>query len=62
MQYLIQPAQNELEKARVLFRWIAENIAYDVTYDHAHQSPEDVLETGTAVCAGYSGLYGSLCR
>ena len=59
---LIQCAHNELEKARVLFRWIAENIEYDFSYDYAQQKPEDVLKNGKAVCGGYSDLYVQFCR
>ncbi len=27
--YLVKPAKNNLEKVRLIFRWVAENIKYD---------------------------------
>lgn len=62
--YLIQPASNDLEKTRAIYRWITENITYDVEayLDENRQasSPEGTLSSGKAVCSGYSGLFAQL--
>ena len=62
--YLIEPAKNEKEKARAIFRWITQNIAYDsegyFSGDYGDLSPGGVLKSGVAVCSGYSMLFNSL--
>jgi len=59
-KYLVKPANNDREKIRALFRWVTENINYDVksymARAHKHLSPEQVLSSKTAVCDGYAGL------
>lgn len=30
VQYLVQPARTERDKARVLFRWVTDRIRYDI--------------------------------
>ena len=66
VDYLISPAfiDTDVKKARVLFRWCADNIEYDVESYHsgkfASQDPSDVLRTGKGVCAGYSKIVQSL--
>lgn len=63
--YLMEPARNDREKARAIYRWVAENIDYDVqgllNSSYGDTSPEGVLKSGRSVCSGYSGLFGSLC-
>jgi len=64
--------QNEKEKARSFFVWMAENIRYDmktfsdmgaISAEKAHtmQAPEEVLKRKKAVCDGYTNLYNALC-
>jgi hypothetical protein len=64
--WLIEPAQNDLEKVRAVFRWITQNIYYDVEGLLAgmpgDQSPEGVLASRKAVCAGYSRLFKALAH
>ena len=65
--YLIEPAKNQLEKARVIWRWITGNIAYDVEgyYQHKHPTVHRVSEVFSrriAVCAGYAKLYVEMAR
>jgi hypothetical protein len=64
--YLTEPAQNDLEKARAIFRWITQNISYDVegyfAGNFANVDPQDVLATRKSVCYGYSSLFEELCR
>mmetsp|Transcript_9087 Transcript_9087/g.14377 ORF Transcript_9087/g.14377 Transcript_9087/m.14377 type:complete len:673 (-) Transcript_9087:147-2165(-) len=72
-RYLLTPFEGgnddvtQARKLRVLFRWIAENIAYDiqslmrgVTNDICE--PETVLRRGMSVCSGYSELLCALSR
>jgi hypothetical protein len=62
--YLIGPARNDFEKARAIFRWIAQNVSYDArgffSKQYGDQSPEGVLRNGNAVCEGYSALFQAL--
>lgn len=62
--YLCPPSYSERDKARSLFRWIADRIAYDAEglrqNKMGDQSPQGVLKDRKAVCAGYSRLYEAL--
>jgi hypothetical protein len=62
--YLIEPAKNDREKARAIFRWITENIDYNVeVFFKGGTGPtnsEDVLKSRKSVCYGYSDLFLSL--
>jgi len=62
--YLIEPAANEREKARAVFRWICENIDYDLrsyfTGSISSSSSADVLKSRSSVCSGYSDLFSAL--
>ncbi|CAF0827190.1 unnamed protein product [Didymodactylos carnosus] len=53
-----------IEKAWVIFYWIACNIEYDVisyfSKNYADQSAEGVFRTRKGVCAGYGNLYKKL--
>ena len=59
-------AKTEAEKARIIFSWIAYNIAYDVpaylSGNYGDLSPEGVLETRRGVCSGYANLYKALAK
>lgn len=63
-EYLAMNCHNDIEKARVLYRWITENIYYDTGFTRGNLtgfvSPDSVLQKRTAVCGGYAGLYKSL--
>ena len=62
--YLITPTRNDGEKARVIYRWITNNISYDVqgyvSKTYGDQSAVAVLKRRTAVCAGYANLFEAL--
>jgi hypothetical protein len=62
--YLVLPAKNDLEKARLLYSWIATHIRYDNeaynTNNYAEQSAEETLTSRKAVCEDYSSLFFSL--
>jgi hypothetical protein len=55
------PARTEGEKARAIFRWISDRIAYAEPGDPAEGLPADVLTRREAVCFGYAGLFEALC-
>ena len=61
---LTTPFSDTLDRARVIFTWLHHNVSYDV-YGFLHgkiasQDPEGVLQSGTAVCAGYAALFNKL--
>lgn len=62
--YLTKPFSTDEEKARAIFRWIANNISYDVkgyfSGDYSSTQSGDVLESRSSVCAGYSSLFEAL--
>ena len=62
--YLQQKAQTDLEKARAIYVWIAENIRYDDesfnSKNYPLYTPQYLLENRKAVCEGYSNLYLAL--
>jgi hypothetical protein len=64
--YLIEPAKNDREKARAIFRWITENIDYNVEVlfkaGNGATNSEDVLKSRKSACNGYSDLFLSLAR
>eukprot|EP00057_Strongylocentrotus_purpuratus_P002080 XP_003723801.1 PREDICTED: uncharacterized protein LOC100888632 [Strongylocentrotus purpuratus] len=63
--HLTTVANSELEKLRVIFRWVAHNTEYNVegfrTGMYGDNSAEAVLRTGLAVCGGYSNLMVAMC-
>jgi hypothetical protein len=62
--YLAQGMTTDTMKARSLYRWITNNIAYDTDAffygARSSQGAGDVLVTHKGVCAGYSGLFEEL--
>jgi hypothetical protein len=65
VKYLIRPAKSDLKKVRVIFRWITQNINYDVDayFDRRLivDDPQRVIRRGSAVCGGYSELFNRMC-
>lgn len=64
--YLVQVAESEEEKARVIYAWITEHIRYDQTAYRSGQgrinrSNADILRRGQAVCFGYATLFRDMC-
>ena len=62
--YFLLKEASELEKARMIYVWLAENINYD---DHGYNSKqfgdnsaEGVMKNKLAVCEGFANLYVSL--
>jgi hypothetical protein len=63
--YLTKPFDSDEEKVRAIFRWITENISYDVEgYFSGHTTSDcgKVLESRSSVCGGYSSLFETLCK
>ncbi len=67
-QALIRPARTEEEKVRAIFRWMADNISYDVeslldgSYKFRRIDAADVLRERKAVCDGYTRLFLALAE
>jgi len=55
---ITQQSQTRMEKARAIFIWIADNIAYDT--DRKITSKEEAFKKRKGVCEAYSGLFKSL--
>ncbi len=64
--YLTESATTDRRKAREVYRWIADRVAYDAESFFAgrktNQSAEAVFKTRLGVCEGYSNLFGHLCK
>ena len=54
---ITKQSQSNIEKARAIFIWIANNIAYDTSSKIT--SKEDALKQGKGVCQAYSGIFQS---
>lgn len=64
--YLTEPAKNDEEQARAIYRWITANVDYDVEGLTAGvcrgRTPEEVLVERKGVCSDYSALFQRLCE
>jgi hypothetical protein len=64
--YLIQPAQNDVEKVRAVYDWIAMNISYNyneyLNPSNRDTSAGDVLQSRSSVCEGYSNLFQNIAK
>jgi transglutaminase-like putative cysteine protease len=64
--YLAKGAKNDREKARAVFTWMVENLAYDwdglARVGKDDPRPEVVLKTRLAACGGFSSLYEALAK
>lgn len=68
-EYFSTKLQNKAELIRAFYFWISNNISYDVANMYQYVPVENpaaliiqTLESRTAVCQGYSALFGELCR
>jgi hypothetical protein len=63
-EYLGRRAKNDLEKARLIYSWIATHIRYDDdsfnTGNYKNQGADSVFVSRTAVCDGFSSLFKEL--
>lgn len=64
VRYLVEPANNDLEKVRTIFTWIAHNIYYDDygynTGNYADGSAQGVFTNRRSVCNGYAELFKAM--
>lgn len=64
--YLTQPAKNDFEKARAIYRWITQNISYNfsayLSGKYGSTKATDVLISRTSVCEGYSALLNAVAK
>ena len=63
-QELAETFTTEKEKCRAIFRWVTNNIKYDVKNDYKKDrvDPLVVYKTKKAVCAGYASLFQAMCE
>lgn len=67
---LSQYANDEAEKARIIYSWITHNISYDVkalndlfnNNIYPDVTAETVLNTRTTICSGYANLYQQIAK
>jgi hypothetical protein len=63
-EYLSQPCKTDKDKARVIFRWIADRISYDAesffSGKRGDNSPDGVRVSRKCVCEGYANLFVDL--
>ena len=57
---ITRESQTKMEKARAIFIWIANNIAYDTNL--RVRTKEEALRQGRGVCEAYSALFQSLAE
>ncbi|PMD21356.1 hypothetical protein NA56DRAFT_125376 [Hyaloscypha hepaticicola] len=61
---LCGPFSSATDKARAIFTWLHHNIAYDTVAFFGKKvkstEPQDTINSGLAVCAGYAGLYAAI--
>lgn len=60
--YLGQWVNDDAEKARAVFTWIAHNVAYDVSLRGKRQETSSVLRGRRATCSGYAALFEELAE
>ena len=62
--YINRSARTDLEKARAVYVWMTDNISYnDAGFNSGNlgdNSPENVLKTRVAVCAGFADLFTAI--
>ncbi len=65
-QYLSAGTNSDTEKARAIYRWIADRIAYDAksffNKTHVSADPDVVFQSRLATCGGYSALFERLAK
>ena len=64
--YLIKPANNDVAKARAIYRWITANISYDTEaffsgrYRNKKVTAEEVYRSRHGVCDAYATLFNAM--
>ncbi|KAG8135875.1 hypothetical protein E2320_008887 [Naja naja] len=66
VENLLRVAHTDLEKVRAIWIWITHHIEYDVVSylntKNVSVNPQDVLQSGKSICAGYASLFEEMCR
>ncbi|XP_033095749.1 uncharacterized protein LOC117100257 isoform X2 [Anneissia japonica] len=66
VEHLMEITSSEYDKSRVIIRWVATNIAYDLNFLNTGSRPsstaEDVLKKRSGICEGFSNLVLEMCR
>ncbi|XP_026523590.1 kyphoscoliosis peptidase [Notechis scutatus] len=66
VENLLRVAHTDLEKVRAIWIWISHHIEYDVVgyfnTKNVSLNPQDVLQSGKSICAGYASLFEEMCR
>ncbi|KAF2348976.1 Transglutaminase-like [Trinorchestia longiramus] len=62
VEFLCPPQLNDLQKVRVIFRWMTDNIRYDWKYVEKAQTAEQVLQTRAGVSKDFVQLLVALCE
>lgn len=62
-EYLVVPAQNDMEKVRAIYTWVATHINYDEKFKKNGEecSAINTLLKKRSVCEGYARLFNELC-
>lgn len=64
--YLTIPARSDRDRARAIFRWIADRISYNAegffSNDTGDNSAEGAFKNRKCVCLGYANLFAKLCK
>jgi len=65
VNWLMKSASSELDRARLIFTWIATHVGYDDhgfnTGNYSETSPEGVFRNRVSVCQGYAELFTRMC-
>src|SRR6185437_1237101 len=63
-KYLVAPCKTQEEKARAVYRWITDRIAYDaeafLSGKPGDNRTESVLKNHKCVCEGYANVFSAL--
>ncbi|KAK3857576.1 hypothetical protein Pcinc_036177 [Petrolisthes cinctipes] len=62
VRYLCEAATDDLDRLRVLFRWVTENIRFDWKYMDKNQSVDGVLGSRAGVSKDYVNVLVELCQ
>jgi len=64
--YLLKGCKDEHDKARVLFRWISNNISYDADaladLQNTNIDPEHTFKKRKTICSGYARLFSAIAK
>ena len=58
----LNETMSDVDKAKVLFEYVAKTTKYDTNYDPASFTGFGAAIDGEAVCQGYTALYNQLCK